>query len=309
MSNFAQGMGLGAQAVQFGIERADRRKQANVENARQSERDMVDRLDREVDRKRKDQLFEQFNVELAAKRDEAARYVEASGAFDRFNAAASLLDSGNPAALDQYATVTKQYLPTILKHEGVSRKWEAADRVFKQGQAFTNKKIADTSVLQSMEEAARLAPEVMINPPKLPDGTPDFASIRETIATRRQEIADQQIELRRAAVDARMEAEASGAYGGRSRDQLPPGTKVELDAVGDELRTVNKALAEPKLTPDRKLELINRKSSLQRRIRSFDNKVEPRGRMAPGTPAASSSGTENKGKTTRVGDFTVRQLD
>lgn len=303
MPTFNQGMQAGMQSVQFGMDRADRNRQRGVDNARLDARDAQDRLDRELDRKRKDQLGESLNLELQTRRDEAARFVEASAAFDRFNAAASMLDPGNPAALDQYATVTKQYLPTILKHEGIAKKWEAMDRVFKQGQMFTVRKVADAAAIKSMEEAAQIAPEVMMNPPKLPDGTPDYASIRNIIADRRKEIEDHQVKLRRASTEARAEAEASGAYGGRTaaKPQMGPGSKAELDAVADELRIVNKALLESNNNPDRKLELVNRKAALQRRLRSFDSSAQ----QAPeqvSQPAASS-------QPIKVGDFTIRQLD
>ncbi len=309
MSTFSNGMEVGQRAAMFGLTRADQNRQQETENRRQAERDAQDRLDRELDRKRRDQLYAQFSVEVQAKRDEMARFVESSAAFDRFNAAASMLDPGNPASLDQYATVTKQYLPAILKHEGITKKWEAADRVFKQGQAFTIKKVSDAAVLQSMEEAARIAPEVMINPPKNPDGTPDFATIRNIIADRRREIEEHQVNLRRAAVDARADAEAAGAYGGRTANkpqkrEIGPAAKAEIAFIADELKTVNDRIIalrgvalpdKPKAEGERHdtmLKLETRKASLLRQLRAFDRAENPEPPVPNPAPVSAPQATQ-----------------
>lgn len=311
MATFQNAMQAGMQAVQFGVNRADRQAQLDIDNRRQDERDTQERLDREIDRKRRDKMAETLDFELQTKRDEAKRFVEASDAFEKFSAAAGILDSGDPASIDQYATVTRQYLPSILKHEGIARKWEAADRVFKQGKMFTVRKMADAAAIRAMEEAAQIAPEVMLNPPKLPDGTPDYAAIRSTIEERRQAMEDHAVKLRRASVDARVDAEAAGAYGGRTatKPTMGPGTKAELDAVADELREVNKRILElsgTKLTrdpstflddgssagADKMRDLVNRKASLQRQLRSFDRMVAPQPAQAPDPQGPAGSGPQ-----------------
>lgn len=305
MSNFASGMQMGLGAFQAGVANA----RADRQEARQRRLDAEAEIDREIERDRQNRIGESLQLEIAAKKDEAKRLVEATSAFEEFSAATSLIDDGDPEAPTKYSAITQQYLPKILKHDAVARKWEALDRVKKQGAAFTTKKVTESVALQAMQDAARIAPEILLDPPKKPDGGIDYAAVAERLRERQAELADQAINLRRAAVDARAEAERSGAYGGTTRrgEELPPGTKAELEGVADELKMVNKAMSEPNLRPDRKLELVNRKSALQRRLRSFDSRVAPVQNETPGKPPVGVPAPAGPAK--RVGNFTIRPIN
>jgi hypothetical protein len=73
------------------------------------------------------------------------------------------------------------------------------------------------------------------------------------------------------------------------------------------------------MTPERKLDLVNRKSSLQRRLRAFDSMAAPApaaadpegpkgsGPQAPKAPDA--PGAEGASRMIKVGDWTIRQLE
>lgn len=282
-SAFSQGWANGARgrSMRREDERADRRLQMDEERHR-AEMANPD-LDAAVQAKRKQILEGELNLELEMKRRGLENFVASDAAFNQFEAGLQQIDWGTPDAGTQYEMLTRQYLPKILRDSRVLQKWEALDRVTKQGRAFANRKSLEAMTLSAMEEAAQLAPDLALDPPKNPDGTINLTEFGERLRERRKESYEQDFNLRR----------ASAAR--TAKPSMGPGAKAELDAVADELRDINRRLLEPKLTPDQKLPLVNRKATLLRQLRAFDHRFEePSGDpSAPGddTPAGNAAPT------------------
>lgn len=335
-------MGLGAFQAGVANARANRMegRQAKIDDEnqarlkRQDERqrrlDIESEIDREIERDRQARLEESLTLEIQAKRDEAKRLVEASDAYDKFQAGASLIDPGDPLAVDKYSKITQAYLPAILKHDQVARKWEALDRATKQGAVFTAKKVTELATLNAIQEATRIAPDLLLDPPKKADGTTDYVAVSAALRERKREMVEDAENLRR------ITAEGRGAP--QRPAELGPGSKAELEAVADELRSVNKAILDLRASgaltsdpdewgrggssarADKLRALIDQKATLQRRLRAFDTAPgsPPAGRSQPSTanataarpidsPVEAAAG-DGEAQPVRVGDFVVRQV-
>lgn len=270
------------QGVANGLQ-ARRQRDARKEFERtQPQRD----AETEIELRRRRAVAENLEADIQIRKAEAANYVEAEKAFELYTGALEQIDWGNPEAAKSYATVTRQYLPTILKHEGTARKWNALDGVTKRGQAFTLQKVDEANVIAAIQEAAS---EGIIDIPRdAATGEPDRAALQEMIDRRRQERYDQAVRLR------------STPYGrsatGRAAP-MTPGVKAKLDAEADSLRKVNEALMAPRLTPEAKQGLLAEKSRILKNIDRLDRMVateapsaEPAGEASPITAEAGPRG-------------------
>lgn len=263
-----------------------------------AERDMALReADSAIDSKRKGMLAAQMELEQREKLDDFKRFGEADSAFNKYNAAVGLIDWGSPDSGKQYESVLQQYAPEIQKHDKVAKKFDAIDRVTKANQYFTTKRVLEQAEVTSMREAAELMPELLLDPPRKPDGTPDKVAIADKLRQYKQDQMENALELRRASIDAR------GEWGGYDqKPKLSEAARAELQATKQELVEIDKTLANPRMAenPDAKLKLLNRKSSVLKRIRAFDDgqqapAAQP-GRMQKPPDAAAQSAVMKIGK-------------
>lgn len=243
--------------------RARRQREARQEDERT--RGMRD-MERQVDLRRKQQLANEFELELQARKQDAANYVEAEKAFGLYQEALGSMDQGSPQFPEAYRQATLSYLPTILKNPGVAKKWEAVDGVTKQGQAFTLRKAREASMIGAVREAADLG---IVNVPTTQDGQPDITALQELMTTRLQEIDDQRIKERQASH-------------GTTRQTQGIGLKVKVQAEAQNLEEINKQLLDRNATPEKRQWLLAEKSRtiknidrLERMSASQGGSVEP----------------------------------
>lgn len=314
--HFTAAAGAVAQGFQMGASMRDRQRENaradrrmaidDAENTRAQgryDREMAeDDLDAAVRAKKREKLAADIDLDLEMRRDELKRMSEADDAFSKFTAGADLIDWGTPEAPTQYEALTRQYLPGILKHEKVAKKWEALDGVAKKSQAFTANKLMEAGLMRALTEAAQVAPDVLLAPPTRPDGKPDFEAIRNVVRERQKEIDDQALELRRA-------GRAPAKPAGMSQSQ-----RMELDLIRDELKDVNKSILEMDAggrgNPDARLQLQNRKASLMRQLRRFDAMEAPAAQDVDGgassVPQPQAQDNEPRpARQSRVGRFKV----
>lgn len=281
---FSRGWAVGADAKRRRKEdeRQDRRVglEENQDRREQGRYDAEMRdhdLNAAVRAKKREALASEIDMDLEMKRDAMKRMSEAEAAFGKFTAGADLIDWGSPDAPTQYEALTRQYLPGILRHDQIAKKWEALDGVAKKSQAFTAHKIMEQGLMKALTEAAQVAPDVLLAPPTRADGTPDFEAIRNTVRERQKEIDQQAVELRKV---------------GRApqRATISNSQKMEMELIRDELKDVNKSILEMDASgrgnPDARLQLQNRKSSLMKQLRRFDAMEAPAASDGPGTSDA-----------------------
>lgn len=230
----------------------------------------------EIELRRRKAVAENLEADIQIRKAEAANYVEAEKAFELYTGALEQIDWGSPDAAKSYATVTRQYLPTVLKHEATARKWNALDQVTKRGQAFTLQKVDEANIIAAVQEAAS---EGIIDIPRdAATGAPDRAALQELIDMRRREKYDQAIRLR---------ATPYGRSSTGKPAQLGPGSGAILEALTGQLRDMDKEIAtirarvaargEKGLVENQKAlsEMQRRRESLVRAIESYDSKVAP----------------------------------
>lgn len=283
----ARGMslGIGMKERERDNARADRRL-ALYENAdmratqRHSSAMAEDELDAAVRAKKRTAMAAEIDFDMELKKDALKRFSEADEALSRFSAGLDLIDWGSPESGAQYEGITRQYLPKIIKDDRILRKFEALDGATKKGQAFTATRVMEASLVTAMKEAASIAPELVAAPPKRPDGSVDFEAFRTSLEERRRQMHTEELELQR-----EKSARTSGA------PRMRPSDKAELDMISDELKGVTKALTDLEVSgkgvdPDAKLRLVNRKASLLRRLRQFDDmeQAEPTGKSDQPSP-------------------------
>lgn len=270
----------------------------------------------EIELRRRKAVAENLEADIQIRKAEAANYVEAEKAFELYTGALDQIDWGSPDAAKSYATVTRQYLPTVLKHEATARKWNALDQVTKRGQAFTLQKVDEANIIAAVQEAAS---EGIIDIPRdAATGEPDRGALQELIDARRREKYDQAIRLRATPYGRPSAAAASGKSA-----PMSPGMKAKLDAEADSLRKVNEALMAPRLTPEAKQSLLAEKGRILKNIDRLDRmaavetapaadagtdsppmtaEAAPRG--GPSAPAAPAApGSENAGPIEGYGVF------
>lgn len=253
-------------------ERADRRLQMDEERHR-AEMANPD-LDAAVQAKRKQILEGELNLELEMKRRGLENFKAADEAFYQFETGLKQIDWGNPDSLKQYGKLTEQYIHGITKDTRVFDKWAALDKVVKQGQAFAAKKMEEVSVLEAMNVAARIAPDLRLDPPKHPDGTLNMTEFAAQLREREAEKFERDFNLRQAAA-----ARAGGKM------TLDPVEQVKLDAMAEELKGVSQALTKES-DANKVQSLLGRKSTIQRNLDNFGRRL----RMSAAAPSSAGWG-------------------
>lgn len=130
--SFAKGMQIGAQAIESGVNLAQRKRQLDMQQ-----------MEAEANKKRMAMIEQEFESNMALKKEEAARFVESEAAFERWGKATAAIDWSSPTARTEYEQATNLHLPTILKHDGARRKWEAMHGVTMKNAAYTDSKTAE----------------------------------------------------------------------------------------------------------------------------------------------------------------------
>lgn len=309
---FNQGFANGLRAKQQKRDREIQNQRLEIEKRQQTEAE----LDGAIRRKRMQQVVEEQDFAAAARKDDAARFIEADKALEMFNAGYGLIDWGSPDSPKQYQALTQQYLPTILKHDSAAKRWEAQDKATQQGQQFTLKKALDAERLATVRRAVEMG---IVSIPTTQSGEVDYETLQQKMDERKEASFQDALQLRKAAIEAR--GEATGVGG-----KMLPGAKAEIETVKTELNGINRELMNPKLTPEQKLPLVNRKSSLQKRLRRFDNDPDSweqpppvmipqrQGPQAPSAPGPQGNPTKPESpsegsKSFHVGPFKVRFID
>lgn len=267
-------MNAAASAFSQGWANGARRREAKADNERQDRRLQMDEeshdaamqdreLDAAVNQKRRENTESELNLQAEILRGSMERFSKADTAFSNFDVGVKQIDWGAPDAATKYEMLTRQYLPDIVQDQNILKKWETLNRVNSQSRAFVTQKTLEQMTQAAMEEAANIAPELALDPPKKEDGSLDLEAFSEALKAARKQRFEDSVTLR----------EVSGRRA-PAKPTLGPGAKAELGAVEDELRDVNKRLNEPKIDPDSKLRLVNRKSSLLKQLRAFDVKFQ-----------------------------------
>jgi hypothetical protein len=192
---------MGAGAISRGVARQNVRRQEDLERRRVAveERQQTEReLDGVIERRRSAMAADDLDFAAKLRRDEMQRYLEAEGAWNKFEAAVGTIDMGSPTAPQQYKAISQSYIGQIAKHDAVRKKWEAFDKVTQQNTRFQAQKLTQQSVTAGMLEAARIAPGLNINPPKTPDGEIDALAFETALEAAREKRLQQAIRLREA---------------------------------------------------------------------------------------------------------------
>ena len=263
------------------------RRQGTIEE-REDKRFAWEELEHRASQKRREQMQSEMDMQLRQKRDEAARLMEAEKAFDQWDTGMNQIDWGSADADTSREMLTKQYLPTILKHPSITRKYEAMSDAISRTKAVTNRELQKIWQEKALGEVTQFAPEVLIDPPLKADGTPDIQAIKTLVETARKARADHEKSLR--------EISARGAARSSLPRTLGPGSKAELDSKAAELKTLNEMLLKWDLSgmkqrkPDQYRNLIDRRIKLRNEIRKFDEMSENEpGGLAPPSSIPDSS--------------------
>ena len=148
---FGQGFANGVNAVRVRDARKEAEKRQALEERQQTERE----LDGEVDRKRRNELSQQWEFEMAAKKADAARLLESETAFNKFGEVIQSIDWSSPDSLKQYGQAVNLHIPTIAKHESTLKKWEAVHRATMDNASFTQAKMADIQLVDLQKQLAQ----------------------------------------------------------------------------------------------------------------------------------------------------------
>lgn len=287
---------LFARGLESGIALSRGKKRREME-----EREMQSReLDRVAERKRMELLARQMEADLAAKKEDAARYVEAEAAMSKFGSSVASIDWSSPNARREYEQAVRLHLPTIQRHENVLKKWETFHNTTRQNQAFTDSKLVEMQ-MDDLRRAALdagvgvdgVAVDMEVKAGRI---TPSegIARLRELVTAKEKEMFERDLTLRKASRRS-------------STPKLMPGEQAELESVASELEAVNKELASPKLSTDQRSMLVGRKASLQRRLRAFDAKLAAGGGVGDGAEGDAGDGGEPS--TPRVGGPSRRRFN
>ncbi len=151
---FSQGMAIGANIARG--KREDRHRQ-QIDERRLYQAEQDSELDREFRRK---QML-RMEVEHEANKADAARLLESEVAFNKFGEVTSSIDWSTPDAAKQYQQAVNLHLPTMLKHEGTLRKFEALNRATVDGARYTDAKQTELQMLDLQKQlgARGLGPE------------------------------------------------------------------------------------------------------------------------------------------------------
>ena len=218
---FLAGMAHGAGAVSRGMGRKQQRRAEDLERQRvaiEERRQTQAELDGVIERRRQAMAAEDLDFVQQQKKDEMKRYMQAEGAWKKFQAAVQTIEWGQPTAPQQYQEMSQSYLPEILYHEGVHKKYEAFDKVTQQNARFQAAKMAQQSVTAAMHEAGQIAPELMLNPPKTPEGEIDYTAVKAGLEEARKKKFEEGMKWRQ-------------AYGSRARTSA--GSRGRVPVLGD----------------------------------------------------------------------------
>jgi len=238
---FIVGTQQGMQAAQEGRRAVLDERQAVLQEKEARERE----LDRQVDRRHKTLLADDLEIEGRIRKDQATRYIEAEGNWAKFEEAVKTIDWSNPEAPKQYEAISASYMPGMFKHESVTRKFNGYDKAVKDSMKYSAVKMVETAGASALNEAARIAPELVANLPKNPDGSVNWIAFSDALEAKRTKL---RVEAEQHAAKLRqITADAYTARAGQTRratQQTAPKAPTLGDAEKGMLAGELKLLAE-----------------------------------------------------------------
>ena len=259
------------------------RRISNEELAEQNraaidERQQRDReLDAVIDRRHKAAMAEDLEMQNRLRKDQVTHFIEAESSWTKFEQAEKAIDWSNPDAPRQYEMISASYLPGILKDERVTKKWDAYDKAIKDSMRFTATKTTEAATAAAMSAAARIAPDLLLDPPKKPDGSFDATTFATKLREREDELAKQAERLR--AIGPSRAATRTGSRRLVLSDtdkQLLAGETRMLEEVRKRLLEMDdNAKTGRAKNPDRYLRLQNEERRIQRRIEEIRRRATP----------------------------------
>lgn len=169
------------------------------------QRDELDmrQMEAEANKKRMAMIEQEFESNMALKKEEAARFVESEAAFERWGKATAAIDWSSPTARTEYEQATNLHLPTILKHDGARRKWEAMHGVTMKNAAYTDSKTAEIQLSDLAHkallsgagpDAIGIQADVKAGKISIHEG---LTKLSEVMRTRDKELFERELQLRR----------------------------------------------------------------------------------------------------------------
>lgn len=301
---FDQGFALG---VQQSENRIARQRQDAIRAEEAPDREM----ERRLRAKRLEQLSSQMLVEDEARRRDAADLVRSDTAFNEFQKNAEALDWSRPDALKTYQSLQKQFVPSITRHKSGMAKFQAYNAAVMGSQDYTAKMATATQMADLRKqlideglgaESFAIGKSVERGEKSVEDAVSEFADLlKHTREQKEQRKFEQQVQLRRAPTEARIDGELMGAYGGTSRgergERVDDLTKMEAKSLIDRIDKADEALRTipPSETSKREEALRNLNSAkaqyrkLKESLKSGGSASAPVHDNSNGQPAARSA--------------------
>lgn len=288
MPGFGDAMRAGMGAVQVGYEAAQR-----DEDLRRRKRQVdIQAMEAEANKKRMGMIEEEFKANMALKKEEAARFVEAEAAFERWGKTTAAIDWSSPTARVEYEKATDLHLPTILKHDGARRKWEAMHGVTMKNAAYTDATTAEIQLSDLARKAllAGAGPEALgiqadVKAKKI-SVSEGLMKLSDVMKARDKELFEREVKLRKI------------SNPGRSRPNVEQEYELkDLDRQIEEAQKVYESLVPGGVIPQDPIKrakvapVLSKLSSLRQARRKIAAEVDGQGSASdPGdTPAPASA--------------------
>jgi len=301
---FESGAQMGMQALDQGLQMAQRRNERADDQEYRRKRDQVgdartavrDRMDQD----RLGMVRTEFEMKKKLADRDMEDYVVAKTGLDSFQKDYQAIPSDDPQRVAKVTALKLKHLPSIARNKSIATQFEAFDGAEKQTAAWMNDNILKDQLAATITEANRLnlGPEAMAimkatqsGELSVMDGVSQLSSAMA--ASRKQqtdEATDREIRVRRAPYEARAER-APSRMGQVEHAQMQSDVR-NLDAIRKELLSLRNVDAAANPAAAEKVRLLQGSAlRLERKVNGYKTALPaPAGRMAPESPAEAMPG-------------------
>jgi hypothetical protein len=239
-----------------GVMQSQRRTEQKRADAIRAEEAPMREVENRLRETRLGALRADLEFETKARERDVADYTRAEAAFGNFQKMTDAMDWSRPDSLKQYQSLQKQFVPEITRHKSVLGKFTAYNQAVMASQDFTDKMTMATQLADMRKqlvnagygaEAMGIGKSVERGEKTMEEAITEFSELLRSNKLAETEAAQARaVELRRASVDARVEGELAGAYGGTSRgergEKIDELTKMEAKGLLDRIAKADEKL-------------------------------------------------------------------